>query len=166
MRILIALALITLVAPTAIAQIPDCEDYAGVPRPVSSAPCDDVYRSLVAVGDDLCAISSNYDLQGWRVEPGGLPQLGGILEPTHGHSYSQLAVHGDRVYAAVGEFGVMIHEMIDATPVPADSILVTRTSRLVAVVERGPAEGGAFRLGGDVRHRAAHVSAAQETALP
>ena len=135
MRILIALALISLVPPTGIAQVSDCEDYSGVPRPISVVPCEHEYRSLVAVGNDLCAISDNHDLQGWLVEPGGLPQLGGVFETADGRSYCQLAVYGDRFYAAVGEFGVMIHEMIDATPVPVDSILVTRTSRLVAVVD-------------------------------
>ena len=136
MRILLTVALLTLVAPNAIAQIASCEDYAGVPCPISVLPTATDYISLVAVGDDLCAIASYYHyLQGWHVDAGGVPQLGGIYEPTDGRYYGQLAVHGDRVYGAAYDFGVIIHEMVDATPVPVDSILVTRTSHLVAVVD-------------------------------
>ena len=124
-----------LVVATAHATVIDCEDYSGVPRPVSSLSPEHDYRSPVAVGDGFCAISDLYDLQGWSVDADGVPQYGGALAPTHGHVFSQLAVHGQRIYAANGSMGVVVHELVDATPVAVDSILVTRTSRLAAVAD-------------------------------
>jgi hypothetical protein len=138
MRIRPTLAMLAFIALTtpAMAQTPDCEDYSGVPCPIAYASASADYRSLVAVDGDLCAIANwSYDLQGWRIGPDGRPQLGGLYEPIHGHRYNQLAVHGDRVYGALGEFGVVIHQMIDSTPTPVDSILVSRSAYLVAVAD-------------------------------
>ncbi len=133
MRNLIILALITLLASATMAQIPHCKDYSGVPRPISSLFSNDNHQSLVAAGNNLCTISDNFNLQGWSLGPNGLPQLGGLLEPVDGRFFSQLAVHGNRIFASTGYYGIVIHQMIDATPVPVDSILVTRTSSMVTV---------------------------------
>ncbi|MEZ4386415.1 MAG: FlgD immunoglobulin-like domain containing protein [Candidatus Krumholzibacteriia bacterium] len=147
MRLVIALTVVVLIAPAVLAQPHPCADYTGVPLPFASTPPSGSYRSLVAVGDDLCAIRSLYQLQGWHVDADGVPRLGGVLAPDHGVAFSQLAVHGDRIFAAVGELGVMVHAMVDGTPAAVDSILVTRSPRLVAVAgDRLITSRGADRL--------------------